>query len=688
MNLGFYSYIAAAITYSFFFVLLLFSWRGSLQGKLLIGVVSTSMVWAIVATMISTGHTEFYTVYEALEILRYILWYTFLIKLFDTAEVTNPGYKQFVHRALFICVGFASLLLVNETFVISDTPLLGIIGHVFLPLAGLAIIEQLFRNTSVQHRWAIKYLFIGAGGIFAFDFYLYADAFLFRTINHELWETRGIIHFISVPLLVIASARNKNWLLNIFVSREIVLNTTAIIGGGIYLLIMAAAGFYLKEFGGSWGRLNQAVFFTLAVALLASVLFSGKLRAQLRVFFGKHFYENKYDYRSEWLNLTDKLSEKFKLQDRYESVIMALAHVVDARGGLLWLRDGESSYKNIAAWNIDSVHETEPDIDSLIQFMNDKGYIINLTEIELHTDEYLHLKLPYWINKLQRPWLIVPLFGVETLLGFIVLTNPLVTRQINWEDRDLLKTAARQISSHLTVQITSDALAEAKQFEVFTRLSAYMVHDLKNIAAELEMVARNASRHSRNPEFIEDAFGTIKNAASDIKRLLEQLRNRRLQTEKKILVDLGEFLEHVIESKRNHRPAPTLIIKQYNCFVTAERDRLSNVLGHLIDNAQQATVDDGYVEIMLRSEDGMYIIDIKDDGHGMDTDFIQNRLFKPFDTTKGNAGMGIGMHESREFIRLLNGEIYVQSESGKGTTISLYIPPSQASEVPVSMSVQ
>ena len=70
----------------------------------------------------------------------------------------------------------------------------------------------------------------------------------------------------------------------------------------------------------------------------------------------------------------------------------------------------------------------------------------------------------------------------------------------------------------------------------------------------------------------------------------------------------------------------------------------------------------------------MHMIDIKDTGHGMDEDFIRNRLFKPFDTTKGNAGIGIGMYESREYLRQLGGDIFVQSEAGKGAIISLQIP--------------
>jgi putative PEP-CTERM system histidine kinase len=277
----------------------------------------------------------------------------------------------------------------------------------------------------------------------------------------------------------------------------------------------------------------------------------------------------------------------------------------------------------------------------------------------------------------------VPLFSADSLIGFVVLANPLVMRSINWEDRDLLVTAAKQVTSYLMVIMTSDALAEAKQFEVFTRLSAYMVHDLKNIAAELELVSRNAKTHINNPDFIEDAFGTVDNAAGDIKRLLDQLRNRRAQTEKRVILDLCELVPTVIAGKQGSLPKPTFEAACSTCLVTAEKDRLANVLAHLIENAQQATGEEGSVVVSLNTEGSMQVVEISDDGVGMDAEFVRNRLFKPFDTTKGNAGMGIGMYESREFIRLLGGDIEVQSEAGRGTTISLRIPASAQHTDPV-----
>jgi len=207
------------------------------------------------------------------------------------------------------------------------------------------------------------------------------------------------------------------------------------------------------------------------------------------------------------------------------------------------------------------------------------------------------------------------------------------------------------------------------------------VHDLKNIASELEMVALNAKKHKTNPAFVEDAFDTVDNAASDIKRLLDQLRNKQAQTTKKVSFELTELVTEVVNSKQLQLPRPELQVLNPDGVVTVERDRLSNVLGHLIDNAQQATEDTGHIDVVVSSNETMHVIEIKDSGHGMSADFIRDRLFKPFDTTKGNAGMGIGMHESRDFVRSIGGEIHVQSKPEKGSIISLQLPITKQKDI-------
>ncbi len=687
ITVGFYGYLSAALGFGFLALLLLFSWRSSVQGRLLTAVVVSTTVWALLAMAVAVDDRQQLGGYQVFEVLRYVFWYLFLLKLFEPATQQVVGHPYLRQRSRLLFTGFGVFVILLELVSLHapgfagmyDITVFRLMGHVFLAIIGLAIIEQLYRNIEPSHRRTLKYLFIGSGVIFAFDFYLYANAMLFKGVDSELWEARGFVNLFAVPLLTLSAARNQDWSPNIFISRDIVLHTTAIVGSGLYLLLMAAAGYYLQEYGGSWGRVAKIAFFTLAAMFLVVVLFSVQIRRQLRVFLGKHFYRNKYDYRREWLTLTGALAETGRDADSYETAIRVLAQIVDARAGMLWLRDDQVGYCNVANWGVERVDDVEHADSGLVRFLGGKGYVVNLLEVASRPEEYDGLKLPAWLSGVDRGWLIVPLPGSGSLLGFVVLARPLLVREVNWEDRDLLKTAARQVAGHLAVIMTSDALAQAKQFEVFNRLSSYMVHDLKNIAAGLEMVARNAVRHRDNPEFLEDAFDSVSTAATDIKRLLDQLRSKHVLSGKKVLIDMPELLQAVVTRRSICDPVPVLELTSGRCRVTADKQRLENVLVHLVENAQQATTASGHVHICLCPKDAVCVVDIRDDGHGMDADFIRNRLFKPFDTTKGNAGMGIGMYESREFIRQLGGEILVSSVPGEGTVISLRFPAEQDS---------
>lgn len=683
MSLGFFSYGIAFIGFGFFALMLLVNWRRSLPGTLLTLAIVTSTIWAGLAAAVAVEPrmVERWG-YQAFEILRYVAWYLFLLQLYRASLASDSDQHRYMRRISILCIAFACLLILFEyqsgffspLFAPADQVTLIIVGHLLLSIIGLSFVEQLFRSTAVQYRWATKYLFIAIGLIFVFDFYLYADALLFRVIDRGLWEVRGFVNVIAVPLLIIAATRNKDWSLNIFISRQVVFNTTALLGGGLYLLVMAGAGYYVNEFGGSWGRAAQIIFLSLAIVLLLMVMFSASLRAHLTVFLGKHFYSNKYDYRVEWLRLTKTLSASGGDKGGLDTAIRVLADIVEARAGALWLRTTSGDFENAAAWKTIWITDRESDDSSLIRFLEKKSYVINLFDLDAGVGEYEGLEAPGWLTRIDHAWLLVPLVGTDRLIGFVVLAKPLIVRAINWEDRDLLKTAAHQVSAYVEAIKASEALAKSKQFEVFNRLSAYMVHDLKNVAAELELITKNADRHVGNPEFLRDAFETVANASSGIQRLLAQLRNKQVSAEDKVIIQLAELLEKVILLKATSLPRPLLELGCDRCQVAAESERLSSVLAHLIDNAQHATSPDGYVKVRLLCRQRKCVMEVEDNGQGMDTEFVRHRLFKPFDTTKGNAGMGIGMYETRQFVEENGGEIQVVSEPGNGTLVRLTFP--------------
>jgi len=107
--------------------------------------------------------------------------------------------------------------------------------------------------------------------------------------------------------------------------------------------------------------------------------------------------------------------------------------------------------------------------------------------------------------------------------------------------------------------------------------------------------------------------------------------------------------------------------------VRADREQLGRAIGHLLQNALEATPDGGRVSLRAYADAGQAVIEVADTGSGMDEEFIRTRLFQPFDSTKG-AGMGIGAYECRETVRALGGQLAVESTPGRGTRFRISLP--------------
>jgi putative PEP-CTERM system histidine kinase len=281
---------------------------------------------------------------------------------------------------------------------------------------------------------------------------------------------------------------------------------------------------------------------------------------------------------------------------------------------------------------------------------------------------------------MPRAWLVVPLIIHEHLLGFVVLARSPAQRSFNWEDSDLIKTAGRQAAVHLAQLEASQALAEARQFEACNRLTTYVMHDLKNLIAQLSLVVTNAAKHKANPRFMEDAINTVDNSVQKMTRLLAHLQSDTLQPQEAEDVELCALLSDVVRTMSNGWPVPSLDCQAEGIPLSANRDRFAAIIGHLIRNAQDATADDGRIIVRLFRRDERAIVEVQDTGTGMDSEFIKNRLFRPFDSTKGKSGMGIGVYEARDYVHKLGGDIEVISRVGEGTTFRIHLPISGVAE--------
>jgi putative PEP-CTERM system histidine kinase len=477
-----------------------------------------------------------------------------------------------------------------------------------------------------------------------------------------------------VPFVAIAATRNPSWSVRVFVSKQVVFHATTVVAAGIYLVTMAAVGYYIRYYGGSWGKATQIAFVFAGVIFLITVFFSGTLRSKIKVFVNKHFFSYKYDWRDEWLRVVQTLSDGRGGKEIRIRVIQAIADTIDAGGGILWMSDTASSYHCVSKWQMPVKNISFDISDSLVTYFSKSDWIIDIDEYNRFPERYENLKLDDGLIAIEGTWLIVPIKHHEQLLGFVLLINPKLSKSVNWEDRDLIKATANQAGSYLALLQTSEALNQANQFEAFNRLSAFVVHDLKNLIAQLELVVKNAERHKNNPEFMDDAVKTIGNAVSKMGRLLTQLRQGRFESTKTKQFYVEESVAQAVNQLYAYLPKPQLTINANYLKIIADKDRFTAIMVHMIKNAQEASQEDGRVDVTVARDNGNAVITIEDNGVGMDESFLKEKLFRPFQTTKGNAGMGIGVYETREYVSSLKGRMKVESSKGAGTKFEITIP--------------
>jgi putative PEP-CTERM system histidine kinase len=280
--------------------------------------------------------------------------------------------------------------------------------------------------------------------------------------------------------------------------------------------------------------------------------------------------------------------------------------------------------------------------------------------------------LPSWVKQIQKLWLIMPLKIEQRLYGFILLASPGHVERLSWEDLDLLKTVGRQVASYLSRHEAAELLAQSKQFEAYNKLTAFIMHDLKNLIAQQALVVENANKHKENPAFIEDAINTIDNSVKRMSNLLKKLQQK--QPSSSITFDIKKILIEAVKKCQSKNPRPSLRLNDGSMMVTTDQDHLEMIFTHIIKNAQEATDPGGFVDVTLYEKNDNAVIEVEDNGEGMDADFIKNRLFRPFDTTKSGKGMGIGVYQTREFIRSLGGDVSVHSTPKVGTVFKITIP--------------
>lgn len=532
------------------------------------------------------------------------------------------------------------------------------------------ILLQLERTLAAlprQDRWRVKFEIVGAGALTALYLVYYSQGLLYRTINLDLLPARSAALALAAGLMIWSRLRRGSGT-RIAVAPDVAFRSVVILAVSLYLLGLGVMGEGMRYMGDAFSR-NVLLILALAggVAMVA-VFLSEAARRKLRVTLAKNFYKHKYEYREQWLAFTRSLNAARTAERLHKAILSFYAETFALRGGALWLREGEVM-RPTAAHEWEMPTEIFRAGDPLVRSFGDKGWVFDARDdnpaVRAAHSSFLER---YGVS------FVVPLIFDDRPEGFIALGEPINKGEdFIYEDFDLMKMFAGHAAGAILSLRLAEQLAGARELAAVGRISAFVLHDLKNLVSGLGMMAENARDYIADPEFQSDLLEDLDGTVGKMKKLMTRLKD----LEEKPALDLKEcdLLEVAVEGIRSAANG-RVEVRGEKVPVHADPVEMEKVVLNLVLNALQASGTHGEVAVEVGSADRAFLRVI-DRGEGMDADFIRNRLFKPFETTK-KSGFGIGLYQCRNIVEAHGGTIEVKSAPGEGAEFTVYLPSAAA----------
>jgi putative PEP-CTERM system histidine kinase len=534
----------------------------------------------------------------------------------------------------------------------------------------LVLLHNLYESARSDERHALSLPIGVMGAMWAYDLNLYA-------ISYLSGEPAALMQLMRPPMalmlaLFLGMAALRPGARSVKLSRPVAFRSLALGGVAAWLLLLAAVASIASMLGADFGW--QAQIGVLAIGVLGTILLlvSPGIRAAMRVFVAKHFFEHRYDYRAEWLRFTSTLTRPGQSEEALETrIVKAIADIVEAGGGALLAEDA-GGRMTLAGGQPGRFADmpAEADAGALTAWLSDSNRIVQFDEVRAGIAPVEELAaVPQWMLTDTALWVAVPLVHEDVARGIVLLGRPTIDRALDWEDFDLLRVAGRQAASYLAEARGSEALTESRRFEEFHRRFAFVMHDVKNLASQLSLLARNIERHGDNPAFREDMTATVQLAANRLQSLTARLAEQdRVRVQRVMPVDISRIARQVVDAKSAGHPIE--LVDRPGLLADGDPDLIDRLLGHLVQNAMDASPPDVPVVLSIEAQGRSALIHVADQGEGMSTEFIRTSLFRPFVSTK-EGGFGIGAFQARNFAEAMGGTLSVSSREGEGSRFTL-----------------
>lgn len=535
-------------------------------------------------------------------------------------------------------------------------------------IIALKNLEITLANASRSTRGKIKFEVLGAGSMLVSLIFYYSQGFLYRTINMNLIPVRTVALLLAVILIAYSQLRRSDGA-KIQVSRKLAYKSLVLLAVGLYLIVLGLAGEGMRYFGESFQR-SLGIALALAAGIgFISVLLSERAKRKIKDFLNRNFYQDKYDYRVQWLEFTDRLSSARSGDELLTDILSGYCETFGMGCGALYLSDKAQDGFSIAAkLEMEPQHVSVNCKDPFIEYILGSKQVVNMRqiapELELGKDAF-------WADGDLS--FAIPLFLNDSMHGFILLARPLNSSETySSEDYDLMKTLAHQTSSAISNLRLADQLAQAKEMEVLGKISAFVVHDLKNLVYTLSLILDNARDYITEPEFQQDMLASLGNTVGKMKTLISKLKylpeKSGLQKEHMDLLQLIKETAALITGVE-------VKVDGISIIALIDRDEMQKVALNLLVNAVDATDGKGPVEVSVGGHKQAFFR-VTDGGCGIPEEFVRRHLFTPFHSTK-KSGLGIGLYQCRQIVEAHNGKIEAESKEGYGSSFTVWLPLEQ-----------
>jgi len=546
---------------------------------------------------------------------------------------------------------------------LDNTGFIFYIALMSLLVVALVNFEVTLANASPDALWKIKFELLGLSTIVTVQVFYYSQALLYRSLTMSYLPVRSFLYLVAAALIAYSLAcRRGN--VHIQVSRKAAFKSVVVVAVGIYLMLLILLGEGMQHFGSLFSRnVTLALSFLFGIGLLI-LLLSNRVRRQILVGLHKNFYQQKHDYRTQWLSFTEQLSTSRTGEELLQRILSAYCDIFGFHGsGLFLFEEKSGGYCLQAEHELKMKHDLIADDNSLVSFMGANGWVINTGET-VHDISSDDLKI-FRENAISY---VVPLFGLQRLEGFIVLSHPVNSNEVYiYEDYDLMKTISRQAYLAIMHQRLSEEITHTREIKAIGNVATFVAHDLKNLVSNLSLIVENAARHIHNPDFQKDMIDSLGNTVTRMQKLISRLKNlgdqdHFKQTEVNLL-ELAERTAHLVAGS-------SITVSGSAVTACVDENEIQKVILNLVMNGIEASPHDEPVAIEVGHATAPFI-KVIDHGCGMSSRFLRTDLFKPFRTTK-SKGLGIGLYQCRQIIEAHHGTIEVDSAEGTGSVFTVW----------------